>query len=47
LLTLGIVYLVMLFTAQDRNALRWAGFGFTVVALLLSAALLIGTMSGY
>jgi hypothetical protein len=47
LLTFGLVYLVMVFTAQDRNALRWAGLGFTVAALLVSAAALIGSLSGY
>lgn len=47
LFTLGLVYLVMVFTAQDRNALRWAGYGFTVAALVLSAMALIGTLSGY
>jgi hypothetical protein len=47
LLTFGLVYLVMLFTAQDRNALRWAGLGFTVAALIVSAAALIGSLSGY
>lgn len=47
LLTLGVLYLVMIFTARDRNALRWAGMGLTVVALALSAAALISTLSGY
>ncbi len=47
LLTLGIVYLIMLFTARDRNALRWAGYGITVAALALSIMLLIGSVSGY
>lgn len=47
LFTLGLVYLVMLFTAEDRNALRWAGNGFMVAALLVSAAALIGSLSGY
>jgi hypothetical protein len=37
----------MIFTAQDKNALRWAGLGFTVAALLVSAAALIGSLSGY
>jgi hypothetical protein len=47
LLTLGIVYLVMVFTARDRNALRWAGWGLTVAALAFTVAALIGTLSGY
>jgi hypothetical protein len=47
LFTFGLVYLVMIFTAQDKNALRWAGLGFTVAALLVSVAALIGSLSGY
>ena len=47
LFTLGLVYLVMLFTAQDKNALRWAGYGFSVAALVLSAMVLITSLSGY
>ena len=47
LLTGGIVALVMLFTAQDANAMRWAGFAVGIIALGATIVSLVGTVSGY
>jgi hypothetical protein len=42
LLTFGVVFLIMLFTAKDRNALRWAGKGFIMAAITFA---LLGLIS--
>jgi hypothetical protein len=36
LFTIGIVYLIMLFTAKDRNALKWASLGTTFAFIAVS-----------
>ena len=45
--TFGISALVMIFTAQDRNALRWAFYGVSLLGIALSVISLAGAMSGY
>jgi hypothetical protein len=42
----GILYLVMLFTAKDSNALRWARWGAFVVWLLLAGVTIYGYTQG-
>lgn len=42
LLTFGIVYFVMLFTAQDANALRWALWGGLLAVTIVTVIELIG-----
>ncbi len=46
LFTLGLVALVMLFTARDANALRWAGLGVSVVAIAFTVAGLLVAAGG-
>jgi uncharacterized BrkB/YihY/UPF0761 family membrane protein len=41
LLTFGIVYFVMLFTAQDANALRWALWGGLLAVTIITVTQLI------
>jgi heme A synthase len=47
ILTLGILYLVMIFTAKDANALRWARWGALIVLTVATAVALIGSTQGY
>jgi hypothetical protein len=47
ILTLGLLWVIMLFTARDRNALRWAATGLSVIAIAVSVTLLIASLSGY
>ncbi|HSK12749.1 MAG TPA: hypothetical protein VK907_06005 [Phnomibacter sp.] len=47
ILTLGLVWLIMLFTARDRNALRWAGYGVSIIALAATVASLVFSLNGY
>lgn len=45
LLTGGILYLIMLFTERDSNALRWAQWGFWGVTLVLAGLVLAYNIS--
>jgi hypothetical protein len=46
--TLGILYLVMLFTAKDSNALRWARWGaFAIWIVYLASMIYLLTQEGY
>jgi hypothetical protein len=47
ILTLGISALVMFFTAQDRNAMRWAMNGVWLLAIAFSVISIISALSGY
>jgi hypothetical protein len=46
-LTLGILYLVMMFTAKDANALRWAGWGAFSIWLVGLTLSIISLTQGY
>ena len=47
-LTLGIVYIVMFFTAKDANALRWARWGaFAIWVVWLTAAIVMMASGSY
>ncbi|MCU0388894.1 MAG: hypothetical protein MUE71_09840 [Chitinophagaceae bacterium] len=45
ILTCGLLWLIMLFTARDRNALRWAGNGIAILAIAFSVASIIALVS--
>lgn len=47
LLTFGLVAIVMLFTARDRNALSWAWNAVWLISLGLAVLALIMNISGY
>lgn len=47
ILTAGLVALVMLFTAKDRNAMRWAGYGISVLSIIITVATLVVGLSVY
>ncbi|MES2648465.1 MAG: hypothetical protein V4717_16420 [Bacteroidota bacterium] len=47
ILTLGILYLVMLFTAKDVNAIRWARWGAVIVLTAATVISLVGFSQGY
>jgi hypothetical protein len=47
LLTGGLVALIMVFTARDRNAMRWAGLGITVLGMIITVATLVVGLSAY
>jgi hypothetical protein len=45
LLTGGLVYIIMLFTAEDSNSLQWAGWGFLIVWLAFLAIRVVNLVS--
>lgn len=45
--TVGLVALIMVFTARDRNALKWALNGFYAVVLVGGILAFIGSLSTY
>jgi hypothetical protein len=47
ILTFGLLAFIMLFTAKDRNAIRWAGYGISVLAIAVSVITIISSLSGY
>jgi hypothetical protein len=46
LLTLGIVFVVMLFTAKDKNSLKWAFWGFAIVMAVIAVSV-VGAAIAY
>ncbi len=47
MITGGLLAVIMLFTAKDRNALRWASIGLTTLLGLVGLITLLTTTSGY
>jgi len=45
LLTGGLVWLIMLFTAKDANAMRWAGIAFSIIAIAATVASIVAAAS--